>query len=164
MKKIKLTQDQFALVDDEDFVELNKFKWCVLYAPSTKSFYAVRTVMKNKQIKQIRMHRMHREIMNPPDGYVVDHINHDTLDNRRCNLRVCTSSQNAMNARVPKNSTSGVTGVGWNKDKTKWVARIAIDGCRVLLGYFSNKQDAINARKEAEEKYYGEYSFGGVSK
>ena len=99
-----------------------------------------------------------------PDGMEVDHKNHppypeNKVDNRKCNLQLKTHSQNMMNQSLSSINTSGVTGVGWHKRQQKWRAYIQIDKKQIHLGSFSNKDDAIIARKQAEEKYFGKYSY-----
>lgn len=98
----------------------------------------------------------HRQIM---DGNYIDHISHNTKDNRKSNLRNVTSSQNNMNVSKRSDNTSGVTGVSWHKGIQKWRARINVSGKEVNLGYFEEFEDAVKARKEAEDKYFGEYSY-----
>lgn len=90
------------------------------------------------------------------DGYVVDHINHDTLDERKRNLRRCEQKQNAMNRKVSKRSLTGYSGV--YKRKEKFIAVIRADRILYHLGTFDSIEDAITARKQAESKYFGEYS------
>lgn len=158
MEKIKLTQGQFAIVDDEDFEEINKHKWYSLFNKGTDSFYAVRSDYSGEKKKLIRMHR---QIMNSQKEMHTDHINHNTLDNRKCNLRSCTNSQNQMNAKMRSDNTSGTTGVIWHKATKRWRGQIKINQKHAYLGYFKNKQDAINARKEAEIKYFGEFRYNG---
>jgi hypothetical protein len=104
---------------------------------------------------------LHRIVMNCPKGLYVDHIGGDdtTNDNRKSNLRITTNSQNLMNRRLQKNNTSGVTGVSWNKLGNKWEAYIKINKKIIHLGRYAEKEDAINARKKAERKYFGEYSY-----
>ena len=99
--------------------------------------------------------KMHRLILNEPEGMCIDHINHDTLDNRRVNLRVVTIGQNNMN-RKP---SDGVSGVNWCKSANKWRAVISVCGKPIHLGVFSNKEDAVQARLTAETQYYGKYSY-----
>ena len=89
----------------------------------------------------------------------VDHINHVRADNRICNLRVVTNSQNQMNRDKPTNNTSGVKGVFWHKIRKKWQASLQIDKKLLHLGIYNDKQEAIHARREAEEKYFGKYNF-----
>ena len=93
------------------------------------------------------------------DKLYVDHINHNVNDNRKTNLRVCTNSQNNMNKGLQSNNTSGVTGVTWFSRDNKWAAQIKINGKHIHLGLFNNISDAIAARKAAEEKYFGKYSY-----
>ena len=104
---------------------------------------------------------MHRLVMSCPDGYDVDHIGGDETrnDNRKNNLRIATRSENAKNSKLNANNTSGVTGVGWSNYKKKWRARITINYKTVNLGWFDDFDDAVKARKEAEEKYFGEWSY-----
>ena len=95
---------------------------------------------------------------------IVDHINHNKFDNRKCNLRNVTKSQNGMNHVKPTNNTSGTVGVYWNKSKGLWEACIIENNNRIYLGSFINKDDAIKMRKEAEQKYFGEYSYESSQK
>lgn len=101
---------------------------------------------------------MHRHILDNPDG-IVDHIFHDKKDNRKYNLRICSPSQNSMNQILRSDNTSGVKGVNWHSSKNKWRAFIGINGKHIHLGSFTNFEDAVKARKEAEEKYFGEFSY-----
>jgi len=89
---------------------------------------------------------------------VVDHINHDTSDNRKENLRICTSAQNAKNKSTPKNNTSGITGVRWVEKRGKWHSYIRVNYKRINLGYYTDFEDAVAARKQAEDLYFGDYS------
>ena len=98
---------------------------------------------------------MHRIIMNAPKGMFVDHINHNCLDNRKSNLRIVTPRQNSMN-RKPKSKHHGVT---WHRQIHKWRVQISVDGKKTGLGCYADIDDAIEARKRAEIKYYGEYRF-----
>ena len=103
--------------------------------------------------KTFRMHKMFIK------GQYIDHINGKTFDNRKNNLRVASKSQNAMNKGLQDNNTSGVTGVYWHKQLSKWVAYITVDGQYIYLGSFNKFEEAVKARKEAEEKYFGEFSY-----
>jgi hypothetical protein len=90
MKQILLTQGQFALVDDEDFEQINKFKWYAQETTNRIGFYAAHTIRISKtSFKKIRMHRI---IMNARPDQEIDHINHDTLDNQKNNLRFVSHS------------------------------------------------------------------------
>ena len=107
---------------------------------------------------------LHRLIMNPPDKMYIDHINHNKIDNRKQNLRIVTMYQNNLNKGTLNSNTSGITGVYYRKDHEKWEAYITANKKRMSLGEFINKEDAIKARKEAEEKYFGEYSYDNSMK
>ena len=102
---------------------------------------------------------LHRYIMNPKEGELVDHINHNKADNRKCNLRICTSSQNGINKSMMSNNKSGYTGVVWLETVQKWKAQIRINKKNIYLGTYENIEDAIKARRDAEIKYFGEWSF-----
>lgn len=100
---------------------------------------------------------MHRLIMNCPNEMQVDHINRIKNDNKKNNLRIVTVKENAMNNNRYKNNTSGVTGVSWHKQHQKWYASIRYNNNIFFLGLFEDIEEAINVRKNAEIKYFGEY-------
>ena len=89
---------------------------------------------------------------------IVDHINRNTLDNRIENLREASKSQNARNSKVYKNNVSGITGVRWDNQKQKWQSSIRVNSIQTHLGFFEEINDAIESRKKAEEKYFGEFN------
>jgi hypothetical protein len=124
VKAIPLTQGKIALVDDENYAELNKYIWYV-NRDQTGKCYAKRKINTNG-IPYILS--MHRAIMNPPSDMMVDHINHDSLDNRKINLRICTCVQNQKNHCTRKNTPSKLKGVYWRKERNRWVAHIKLKG------------------------------------
>lgn len=130
-------------IDLEYIDPIKKYKWCL---------------DGHGYVYNSKIGLLHRFIMNCPDDLVVDHINHNKLDNRVCNLRVCTQQQNNMNARKGCNNTSGVRGVSFHKTNNKWKANIQVNGKRMHLGYFKTKDEAIEARRQAEIEYFGEFS------
>ena len=103
--------------------------------------------------------KLQRFIMGALDNEVVDHKNHDLTDNRRQNLRLTTSQKNSWNRKVAKNNTSGYTGVYWVKNNQKWRASIKVNRKVIILGLFADKQDAIIARRNAENEYFGDFSY-----
>lgn len=114
--------------------------------------------------KEIRMHRLIMGVLDSPN-VVVDHIRVNSQnDNRKENLRITTQARNCCNRNISKNNTSGCTGVSFNKQNNKYAAYIRVNGRQVSLGNYIKLDDAINARKQTEEKYYGEYSFGNSNK
>jgi AP2 domain. len=106
--------------------------------------------------KQVRLHRL---ITNAQKDEVVDHINHDPLNNTDANLRVCTNQENAFNQRKKTNSKTKRKGVHWSKDRGKWYSQIMYNGKCIFLGYSDDINVCIAARKAAEEKYFGEFAY-----
>jgi len=153
MKRIPLTQNKFAIVDDDMFEYLNQWKWYARKGGNT--FYAVRNV--GKYLNQKKIH-MHRQIMNAQEGQEIDHINHNALDNRRTNLRTCTRAQNQHNRKINRNSTSKFKGVYWNKVRRKWQARVSLNGKRPYLGSFNNELDAAKAYDKKAKELFGEFA------
>ena len=102
---------------------------------------------------------LHRIIMNVTDtNIIVDHINHNGLDNRKSNLRICTNQENICNCEIPKNNKSGCKGVYWAKDKQKWTVQVTINNKTKYIGRFDSLEDAIKARQEASKEYYGDFA------
>ena len=101
--------------------------------------------------------RLSRKIMNCPKDMVVDHINGDKRDNRKCNLRICTGPQNSYNRKVNSNSTSGYRGVTWHEKTKKWRASIYFNKKHISLGLFKDKVDAAKAYDNKAVELYGEY-------
>ncbi|MFA5934997.1 MAG: AP2 domain-containing protein [Candidatus Paceibacterota bacterium] len=151
MKEILLTQGKVALVDDEDFKRLNRYKWYA--AKMGDTFYALRAIIVNK--KQI-IHRMHWSIMK---GKGVDHIYHNGLDNQKDNLRFCTKSQNGMNRKPNRNSKSPYKGAQWDKVQNKWRCAIVVNKKSIYLGVYVNDIDAAKAYDKAAKKYFGEFAY-----
>ena len=152
MKQIKLTQGQVALVDDADFDWLNQWKWCVLKSPA--GFYARR----RDSGQDILMHRviLGLELGDKRQG---DHQNHNTLDNRQDNIRICTCQQNQRNRKPRLNLTSGYKGVSWYRRIKKWQAHIQMNGKRKHLGYFTEEKEAALAYNKIAGNIYGEFAY-----
>lgn len=102
---------------------------------------------------------LHRLVTKAKDGESVDHIHHDKLDNRKSQLRIVTNSQNQMNKDKPNNNSSGYKGISWHKNCKKWIAQIGLNGKLIYLGIFDDIEDAKQARRDAEIKYFGEYNY-----
>lgn len=138
-------EDSFK-VDKEDYEKIKDYCWY-----KNARGYVTSTV-NNKTIK------IHQIIM---DGKGIDHINGDKLDNRKKNLRFCTTAENVRNVGLRSNNTSGITGVSYSNREGKWKANIIYNGTFIRLGTFADKENAIKARKEAEQKYFGEFAYQG---
>ena len=144
MKEIKLTQGKFALVSDADFNFLSIYKWQA--EKHSHTWYAGTSIKIGSKWKRIRMHRM---ILKPEKKQIIDHINHNGLDNRRENIRITTQSINRKNSRKSPNLTSQFKGVTFSKEKRKkpWVASIKIGNKYKNLGRFETEIQASDAYK-----------------
>jgi len=152
MKQITFKSNKLGefttIVDDIDFNRIKKLKtmkWCVCKKRNGLIYF-------QKRFSGGHIKELHRWILNPPKGEYVDHINNDTLDNRRCNLRVCSNSANLRNGKIRPNNKSGFTGVFFYKGS--WGARIRVKYKTINLGYFDTFDEAVNCRKEAQIKYW----------
>jgi hypothetical protein len=156
-RRIPLTQGKFAIVDPEDFERLNKQKWFA--AKCRNLFYAGRNVRIGKSRRRLYI-KMHREIIDPPFPFVVDHINHNGLDNRKANLRPVTRAQNSLNRLYfkPGSSSSKYKGVHWHKYEKRWQAQICFNGKRKTIGYFDDETEAAKAYDEAARKFHKEFA------
>jgi hypothetical protein len=96
---------------------------------------------------------LHRYLLNPAVGMVVDHVNHNTLDNRRKNIRVITQAQNTQNKKHLTKSKSGFRNVAWNNRLSKWRVKIVVNKKCISVGHFGTINDAIEAEREARIKY-----------
>lgn len=156
---IDLTKGKIAFVDYEDFYKINDMgKWHIMLDGNKTYGYAVRH---SKSIDGKRkIIKMERIITNCPDDMMVDHINGDTLDNRKCNLRICTRTENNRNKSKQKNNTSGYKGVEKRKNRIKnpYVAYIRVDGKKHQIGIFSNAYDAAKAYDRAAIVLHGVFS------
>lgn len=107
---------------------------------------------------------LHRLVMNCPDDLDVDHIEHDITDNRKEKLRIVTPLQNSINRSIQSNNKSGVTGVYWSKQRNKWIAQITVNKKAINLGGYNSFDEAVSVRKEAERKYFGDFSYDASMK
>lgn len=155
MKQIPLTRNKIAMVDDKDYEWLMKYNWITL--KQRKDFYAIRN--SRSLITGRRIHiRMHREILMAPIDMLVDHRNHNGLDNQRKNIRLCTHSQNQHN-RLPQHGTSQYKGVHWDKNNKKWIVQIAYNGIRSRLGSFADEREAAKCYDARAEELFGEFAY-----
>lgn len=150
MKEIQLTQGRIALVDDKDYDELSAHKW-----GCTNCGYAFRREHGSRKSPTVYMHVV---IQGKKEGFHVDHINGNRLDNRRCNLRYATPSQNAYNIGKKKNGTSKYRGVFWNKATKSWRSSIVCDGKKYSLGCYKDEEDAKLVYNVWARYLYGEYA------
>ena len=157
--------------DKNEIIKYEKYASIILYSGRNGQTMTAKTKIDLKDIENIKDYKwrlggrgyvvsgdtiLHRLLLKDIDieSMDIDHINHDKLDNRRKNLRVCTRSQNNMNRK-------NVLGVSLVKETKKWEAHIGINNNKIHLGYFKDKKEALLAREKAELKYFKEYKYNG---
>lgn len=148
MKEIPLTQGYVALVDDEDYVSVAQFNWCV--SVDAHTCYALRRYRKTTQL-------LHRFIMLPPEGMEIDHIDGNGLNCSRSNMRLATSQQNKRN----KLSTSSARYRGMQRTYTirvAWSAHISHEGKQRYLGTYDTPEEAARAYDVAAREHHGEFA------
>lgn len=136
----------YIMVDSDDYLRFFEMKW------SLNSNGYARTYINGKWIT------MHKLIMDTPPGKEVDHINCNKLDNRKINLRIVTKSQNNMNRKPYKNSSSKFKGVFWDKNLKKWRAYITLNKKRKWLGSFNSEEEAAIVYDSEATKLFGKYA------
>ena len=150
MKKIKLKNGILVKIDDDDFEYISKYKWC------SNGLYACRANYTNKKTVLL----MHTVILGKsPKGKCIDHINGNRFDNRKCNLRFVTHSQNSMNRvrNINSNNKSGYRGVHWSKKMKQWRASIGYKNKTIYIGVFRTPELAFEAYCKASQKYHKEF-------
>ena len=140
--------DRF-IIDKESYCIISPYYW----SKTARGYFMCQSGPEGKPAQ------LHRLIMGVSDGIQLDHINHDKADNRKCNLRIVSGSMNCWNKGLRASNTSGATGVYRRTGKDTWWAEIKENGIRHYLGDFASFDEAVVARKAAEEKYFGPYSY-----
>jgi hypothetical protein len=146
IKRIPVGEGQYALVDAADHDWLKQYTWHL------HDGYAARR-------ENGRRIYIHREIMEPPEGMLVDHADRNKLDNCRSNLRVCTRQENMCNRGKRTGASSRFKGVGYAKENHKWLAKIWGEGQRIWLGYFADEIEAARAYDRKAVELFGEFAW-----
>ncbi len=142
---------KYFLVDKDYWFTINTGRWDVDLHGYVKRCFPV-----NGKIKVLKMHRL---IMNAPNGVDVDHINRNRADNRKCNLRLATRSQNSLNRLKDCDNTHGFKGIEpYGKNKNYWRASLGINGKRVRVNGFTNKIEAAIAYNFLAKHYFGQFA------
>lgn len=158
MKKIPLTQGQFALVDDGDYEWLNQWKWCAA-KQTARTLYVIR--MGNMGNGKERNIRMHREILGLKfgDRRQSDHIDHNGLNNQRFNLRICSHRQNSFNVKAHNDAKIPFIGITKHYGDPKYIARIWDGEKNLYIGRFDNIRQAAIARDKKALELFGEFAY-----
>jgi len=156
IRYIPLTKGKVAVVDTDDYEQVSRFNW---YARKGKNncWYAVTDVWHPtiKKKEHISMHRI--LVVTTKDQPFVDHINNNGLDNRRCNLRRCSNSENMGNCRKHRDSSSP-KGTWWDKKRNQWGVQICHQYKKYFLGYYDDVEQAVLAYNKKAKELFGEYT------
>lgn len=163
--EIQLTQGKVAIIDDDDMDLVQGFTWkadkgLYTFYANTPIPHPVRTELLPSGRKPRTVQSMHRLLMGLSfgDKRCVDHIDGNGLNNQRANLRIATTSQNAMNKRSQSGSTSSFKGVSFNRQNRKWQAIITVNGTTRRLGNFDTEEEAALRYDEAARYLHGEFA------
>lgn len=132
-----------VIIDESDYDRVSQHKWWIM------PLGYINTRIAGKYVY------LHRFIAQTPKGMVTDHINGDKLDNRKSNLRICSTRENVINSKLSKNNRTGFRGTSFRKDRNKYSAYIMVNRKKISLGTYEYLEDAVNARVAGERKYFG---------
>jgi len=157
MKEIKLTQGYVALVDDEDYEMVKYFKWHVFKRKGGNCYAFAYIGRINNLCKEISLHQL--VFRHVKDGYEIDHIDGNGLNNQKNNLRLCTHQENCRNKVVTKDSKlpKGVSLLKDSYRNKRYLARIRFNDKLICLGTFYTEKEASDAYNKASIKYFGEF-------
>lgn len=137
------------LIDKEDLEKVSVYKWHIEHSRKTVDYAQI-----SLPGKTLRLHRL---IMQT--DLQIDHINHNGLDNRKCNLRICTNQENNFNKNHNRNPKSGYTGIRYNEKADSYYVRIMVNKKEISLGHYKTLEEALLARKNGELTYFGEFTY-----
>ncbi len=154
MREIPLTRDKVALVDDEDFSKVAKYRWHALKSP--KTWYATANIPGSNPRKKISMHRLILGLANPKD--ITDHKDHNGLNNQKANLRICTNAENRRNILKDITTKRSIyKGVSYGS-RNRIRATIRHNKIKHHLGYFKTEEAAALAYNEAAKYYFKDFA------
>lgn len=148
MKLLSLTRGLSAQIDDEDFERCSAIAWYAMPNSTNTGFYAVAKI-NGKQTTYL-----HRFLLDAPKGISVDHINNDSLDCRKHNLRLATQLQQCHNRKLRSDNRYGLKGVGQKPGQASYYANIGINGKKTYLGTFKTAQEAATAYDHAATRHF----------
>lgn len=141
-------------ISSKDYQNISQYKWTAQMARNWKR-YVIASIKLEGKWKTVQLHRF---ILGAKKGQEVDHVNGDTLNNTRENLRICTKSQNRMNQDKYKNNNSGYKGVHFDRHIGKWRAQVNKDGTYLFSKYYDNLMEAVDAYNKNAKRYHGEFA------
>lgn len=141
--EIPLSRGMWAIIELSDLELVKGYRWSASGGGYAAAWDGTEVIL------------MHHIFLPRKNGFHTDHINGNRQDNRRCNLRYATRSQNSANHARRSDNKVGVTGICWDSSRKKWMATITLDGNTRRLGRFDSKTQAINVRRKAEKKLFG---------
>ena len=150
--RVYFNDGSFFVIDTQDLPAVSQFTWFL-----GKRGYPVAHASRKSSTPN-KTFPLHRYLMNPEDGYDIDHITGDKMDNRRSNLRVCTHQENMFNQTLKSSNKTGFCGVSKNRRTGTYEAYLHINGSKKYLGMYSSAEEAARVRDEAAMLYYGEYA------
>lgn len=156
MVKVPLTRGYVAIVDDCDAERVLPHSWRVDMAHNSLRY--ARASLGRRSDGDRRDVQLHRFILDAPADVLVDHRNHDGLDNRRSNLRLATASENSSNRRSLPGATSAFLGVTWHRQAQRWQAAIKKDRRSKYLGLYESEIAAARAYDAAAQHIHGEFA------
>jgi hypothetical protein len=155
--------EQFTIkLDADDLERLIEFNrpWHVAWNKNSNGYYVgcCEYLIAVNGKPTYKIHYLHRWVFNYLEGTIIDHINHDMLDNRKCNLRITNIPDNSKHRNGKnKNNNSGYRNVCWLKNENKWAVQIMIDGKNTRVGKFTDLEEAAKFAEQMRQKYYGEF-------
>lgn len=143
------------LIDASDISTCQQYRWHVEYSKKREVVYGAASI-KGRTI------RIHRLLLNPQENMQVDHINHNGLDNRRCNLRICNNRDNNCNKNFAMAKRASKLSTGIRILNGRYYARIMVHKKEIALGGYNSLHEAVEARRKAEKEYFGEYRYAEI--
>lgn len=151
--KSKKYGDKECVIDIEDYNKIKIYRWGVYKNKKRSNFYCIARD-KDKKRTTIKIHRL---LLSVKKGKEVDHINRNGLDNRKCNLRICNTSENCCNREYSRKSNCNFKGVYYNKRFDRYIANIKKEQRQIYLGCFKTPEEAHQAYCAASKKYHGKF-------
>lgn len=158
MKIIISTDGVKFYVDDEDFENVNRYKWRTEIHGNTRRVCRKNCITKNADWIGASSTLLHRFILKAKKGKIIDHIDGNGLNNCRSNLRLCTHKENSRNTSSRKGSTSKYLGVSLNRRNNKWLCQIQVDGKNKFLGYFIEEWIAAHQYNVFSKHFFGDFA------